>query len=635
MAAINIEGQPSDGCDVATVKAFQLPWLDELKELMHLALPSIASNLLFMSALFINALVVERYGDAAQVGALGLANTIGTACCLSIILGLLGALDTLCSQAHGASQPRLVGLYLHRARLIISLAFIPLAILLSYSRDLLLWMGQDHHIATIAGAIVNWNTVAYFANGQAEATRRFLQAQGHTKPGLWVALLTLPVHVLMVYLMVIRGGQGAVGTGIATCISNVFNFIVLQIYVVVSGVAGESWIPFCAASFDRREMCAYLRLSIPAASLVCLEWWAFEIMALEAGALGKTQLAAHVAAYNVTALCYMPPAGFGVAAATAIGNAVGGRRVKQAKKYFALVVTLDLLLFSVICSCLFVYRDTLSLVLSPPGDIKVQAVVQSLLAPLAFFEIFDSLNGTLAGVLRGLSKQGPAGALNLVLFYVVLQPLSYWMAFVLRWAALGLWIAIGIILMIQIGFYFGIIFSTDWSRVADEAANRMAATSIKDAECDGTTDNVSIRLPPKRTKSQLRVDPNAAAAADSTGTMASPSSGSNPLWRFFLRLRQQKSYRPLATVDDEEEGSLDQDGSSPFSSSVSSSSHASDGASLVPAQQHDTPDTRSAFKKTAKFVRFSDDSMVVRIEREPDDGGGLVIETSVKARSPL
>ena len=53
----------------------------------------------------------------------------------------------------------------------------------------------------------------------------------------------------------------------------------------------------------------YLRLAVPGAGHICLEWWCFEIQTLLAARLGTTVLAAHTIIFNSTAVFYMmsPP----------------------------------------------------------------------------------------------------------------------------------------------------------------------------------------------------------------------------------------------------------------------------------------------------------------------------------------
>lgn len=79
-------------------------------------------------------------------------------------------------------------------------------------------------------------------------------------------------------------GLGIVGIGYASTISNMTVYVSLLIY--------SSCIPEIAAAIqipDRKSIHGigqYLSLGIPSAMMLCLEWWAYEVMTLMAGYLG-------------------------------------------------------------------------------------------------------------------------------------------------------------------------------------------------------------------------------------------------------------------------------------------------------------------------------------------------------------
>lgn len=60
---------------------------------------------------------------------------------LFVIIGMNGAMETLVSQAYGAGQFTLCGIYLNRARLINTVMFVPLVLLLLFTKQFLLHIG--------------------------------------------------------------------------------------------------------------------------------------------------------------------------------------------------------------------------------------------------------------------------------------------------------------------------------------------------------------------------------------------------------------------------------------------------------------------------------------------------------------
>ena len=101
-----------------------------LKKFLRIAVPVIITcNFIFL-ILVINIIFAGRLNDVAKLAGVGLGTTIDHILCLAILFGLNGALETLVSQAFGSGNIHLCGIYLNRARIINTMAFIPLMIVL-------------------------------------------------------------------------------------------------------------------------------------------------------------------------------------------------------------------------------------------------------------------------------------------------------------------------------------------------------------------------------------------------------------------------------------------------------------------------------------------------------------------------
>ena len=89
--------------------------------------------------LMINVIFSGRLGDPAKTAGVGLGTTVNHifGCC--ILFGLNRAMDTLISQAYGAGNLSLCGVYLVRAWIIGSIAFIPVTIICLNCDVFLLW----------------------------------------------------------------------------------------------------------------------------------------------------------------------------------------------------------------------------------------------------------------------------------------------------------------------------------------------------------------------------------------------------------------------------------------------------------------------------------------------------------------
>ena len=75
-----------------------------------------------------------------------LVNLVG----MSVQIGFNMAMDTLQSQAAGAKNLENCGLLLHRGRFVLCMLIIPVWIILSNSKEILVGVGQDEEVAEYA-----------------------------------------------------------------------------------------------------------------------------------------------------------------------------------------------------------------------------------------------------------------------------------------------------------------------------------------------------------------------------------------------------------------------------------------------------------------------------------------------------
>ena len=67
------------------------------------------------------------------------------------MVGLAAALDTLCSQAYGAGNKILVGIYLQRMAAFLMVLTIPISIIWWHSEQILLMIIPEKELARLAG----------------------------------------------------------------------------------------------------------------------------------------------------------------------------------------------------------------------------------------------------------------------------------------------------------------------------------------------------------------------------------------------------------------------------------------------------------------------------------------------------
>ena len=94
-----------------------------------LALPNILTNLLGFLSNAVIIIYASRTDDSMNVAVMGLAATCCGLLVSSLVVGLNSAQETLTSQAFGANNLRLCGIYLNRGTFLLTAFFILLALI--------------------------------------------------------------------------------------------------------------------------------------------------------------------------------------------------------------------------------------------------------------------------------------------------------------------------------------------------------------------------------------------------------------------------------------------------------------------------------------------------------------------------
>ena len=116
---------------------------------------------------------------------LGLGTSLLECLTLYIIMGMNGALETLVAQAYGADQLGLCGVYLNRARVINTIIFLPLMLVLLFTKPILGALGQQEEVIEHAYTYVISNLLSVYLLGMFDLTKRFLNCLKTT----WVPMV--------------------------------------------------------------------------------------------------------------------------------------------------------------------------------------------------------------------------------------------------------------------------------------------------------------------------------------------------------------------------------------------------------------------------------------------------------------
>jgi multidrug resistance protein, MATE family len=359
-------------------------------------------------------------------------------------MGILLGLDTVIAQAYGAGHPTICRRWLWQGLWLGLGVSVPLAVLVWVLRQNVGLFGVHpavqpilHRFLSIVGLSL-WPLLLY------AATRRYLQAIDRVRP-VMVALLSANVLNALANWVLIYGHWGAPalgpdGAAWATVISR--SYMALVLVAAAIGYDRAAALPLWRV--PRRpawpELVQLMRLGLPAAAQITLEVGVFALASAAAARLTPAALAAHQIALNLAGLAFMVPLGVSSAAAVRVGHAVGRRDGRGTRRagWVALAAAVATMMVTAV-TFLLVPRPLIALFTSDPGVIGIGV---ALLAVAALFAIFDGVQVTATGVLRGVGDTRTPMIWNLIGHWAIGLPVGWLLCFQAGWGVVGLWLGL-------------------------------------------------------------------------------------------------------------------------------------------------------------------------------------------------
>lgn len=204
-------------------------------------------------------------------------------------LGMGSAVETLCGQAFGAKKYDMLGIYLQKSSVLLTLAGLILTLIYIFSKPILIFIGQSPAIASAAALFVYGLIPQIFAYAINFPIQKFLQAQSIVAPSAYISAGTLVIHLILSWVAVYKIGLGLLGASLVLSLSWWIIVIGQFVYIVKSEKCKETWKGFSYQAFT--GLPEFFKLSAASAVMLCLETWYFQILVLLAGLLPDPEIA--------------------------------------------------------------------------------------------------------------------------------------------------------------------------------------------------------------------------------------------------------------------------------------------------------------------------------------------------------
>lgn len=403
-----------------------------IKNLLQIALPIILGNLGFILIGVGDVIVAGRH-STDTLAAVSLATAIIN--CVTIMgIGILGSISPILSNYRGAGKeaekyffPSLKFTFL--LSLIIGaiiLAIMPFVDKLGFESQLTPLV-KDYFFVTafsVFGAYLHC------------MSKEFLQA---FEIVLFPNLLTVFCIFLNVGLNIIFAfgcgpipEMGTKGLAIASLIVRYFMGIVLFAYC------------FKKVNIKHHKDKEYykdlLKVGIPSSLAIMIEFVAFNSITVIMGRVSGIYAAAQNIICTITSISFMVPLAIGNAAGVKVGFANGAKQFAKLKKYAYTAISLSAGFMA--CSAIIVAIAPGIVTSLFTADTELIKVCVPIIYTLCFFQVFDGIQASLAGIFRGLKHTEVIMAGNFIAFWLIALPLGCLLALHFNLKLLGFWYAL-------------------------------------------------------------------------------------------------------------------------------------------------------------------------------------------------
>ncbi len=413
----------------------------EARVTLRLALPLILAQLSFVSMGTVDTIVAGRMGEA-ELAAVAVGANLWFVLFV-LFMGLFMACTPIVAQRVGAGRdPVWIGGFVRRAiAMAAAMGLAWMALLYLLLEPALSWLALEPQTRAFTEDYlfaVSWSAVPFCVGFVARNTA---EGFGLTRAPLYAGLTGASVNAVFAALLGFGWWGfpelGPAGCGWASVLASLAMLMVYAAMYLRVPALRALQVFRARAQPVPGELREILVLGAPIAAILAAEAWLFLGGALLMARFGDATVAAHQIAINFASMTFMVPLSIGMAATVRVGHAVGaGLRDEPLRRgqvgmllsaMFALVSATTMLLFPAVIVGVYTHVESVA-------DMAV-----GFLGLAALFQLFDGVQASANGALRGLKDTRLPMLITVSAYWIIGMPLAAWLAFRTPMGPSGIW----------------------------------------------------------------------------------------------------------------------------------------------------------------------------------------------------
>lgn len=383
------------------------PLRTELQASLRLAIPLISAQVAQAATGFVDTVMMGWLGQEA-LAAGGLATTTFSTL-LVTATGVVMAVSPLIAEAHGAGNSARVRQITRQGFWLSLLLAIPMMVLLAHMDVLMMRLGQKANTVALAKSYLDvmlWGLLPALLFAMFKGV---VASLSQTRPIMVIVVAGTTFNAIGNYALGLGNlgfsAMGLAGIALASTLSYWGMLLCLIVYVIKHPQLRTQCLFPEWYRVELKPLQELIWLGIPIGISFGLEIGLYAVTAYLIGIFGTDALAAYQIVIQTIVILFMVPVGIGYATTIRVGQWHGQQNAQGVKQAAAVGMCLGAVFMALTAVLLIGFPRTLTalyLRVDNPNNANVVSLATAMFAISAFSQLFDGVQTTAAGALRGL-----------------------------------------------------------------------------------------------------------------------------------------------------------------------------------------------------------------------------------------
>ena len=450
-------------------------FLEDFKRIIiefgSLVYPLILFNYCLFSYGSINIYFISKtYKDPEMINAIGISNLYVTITTEVIMTGITGALDTLASNAYGAKNYKLMGIYFDRCRYIgISFWLIMSFFHFFFARSILGYLKVDKRVVELALEYISISIFSLMIELNFSINQRLFTLMDKSKIIFYISFFSLIIQIIAGYLLVILFKFGVRGSALSFFVASLFNTVSSTIILSKMNLPKGSLVFFTKDGL--KDWKNYLDIAIPGILISGGEIIGYELQSIFAIYISSLDYSTQIILISLESLCFPSTGAISSAISMKSGEKLMKLKPEQLKSYFFMSYLFVFLISIIVISFVIFLGDSFFYAISPNEEIYLNSCKNKFI--LCYFVFVDNVYYYYLGCLKGLGYLKNTTIATFVMFYGIGPLLIYILAFKNKMGVKGIWESTSISITLGDILFIYWVFSFDLNKIKELAAERI------------------------------------------------------------------------------------------------------------------------------------------------------------------